>query len=211
MTDILDDVREALRPTPHVTRACNAQNMRHNGRPRLEDVKPLPNGLLPLSTKWRTVLSLELRGMTKKDIAAKLDTTPITISWITRQQRYIDHRDFLLKQADEEFFNLKPTALNAIRTGLNSSDEKTASQNARWYFETLGYGAAREAASVTAEDVIGRLFENANVTIEQHAHVHYNEATRDAHPRNERSSSGERLAPSDGGNSGSERTSPNGS
>lgn len=136
--------------------------------------------LKPLSTKWRTILTLELRGRTKLEIAQQLGRSYGSIVNITNTVRYREYRDEMLLHVDEEFLNLKPIALLALRNGLTSLDEKTSSQNARWYFESLGYGSRQQDNDgATAEEIVSRIFERASVVIEQHAHLHVN-GTKDA-------------------------------
>lgn len=132
--------------------------------------------LKPLSTKWRTILTLELRGRTKLEIAQQLGRSYGSIVNITNTVRYREYRDEMLLHVDEEFLNLKPMAYNALRCGLGSPDERTASQNARWYFETLGYGKSERAnEGATAEEIVGLIFKRAQITLEQHAHLHVGE------------------------------------
>src|SRR2546423_13733650 len=71
-----------------------------------------------ISTKWRAILTLEMQGLTKTEIAKVLDTSPQTISNITLDERYITYRNEYLAKIDDEFLAMKPLAFRALHTGL---------------------------------------------------------------------------------------------
>ena len=126
----------------------------------------------PLSTRWRAILSLELRGFDKVDIAAKLGLTPYAISAATRDPRYIKEREELLGNADAAFLELKPLAIAALSNGLASTDENTALRASDQFFRVSGFGTYGKGASddtaVTAESVARALVQQAiqvNVTV----------------------------------------------
>lgn len=124
--------------------------------------------LKPLSTKWRTILSMEMRGISKREIAANLQAAYATIVSITNSPRYIAFREQQLGDADDEFINLKPAAVAALRNAITSDDAALAARTAIDFFKLSGYGGhPADGTAATAETVAARLFESAQITITQ--------------------------------------------
>lgn len=125
----------------------------------------------PLSTRHRTILSMEMRSANKRDIAQALGMSETYISLVTRSQRYIKAREEILGQSDIDFINLKPLAVNTLRDAmLPSANMPDRLKAADLWFRTRGYGAYAKqpegAGNVTAEDVVKRLLQvNVQVNI----------------------------------------------
>ena len=115
------------------------------------------------------ILSLELRGQTKVEIAEHLKISPLRVSQITRTERYILAREEVLSAADQDFLNMKPEAMKALRSGLGSRDENTALRASETWMRAAGfmqYGKGQQNAGVTAEDIAAQLLQvNVQVNI----------------------------------------------
>lgn len=134
----------------------NPEHLKHPGR--------VPaNTSEQLTTKWRTVLSLEMQGHYKTDIAKITGMTFTAISKITNDPRYIEFRDNYIKDLDHEFLEMKPLAFNALRSALRSNDENTALRASEVWFKGSSFGGySKEPApntNLTAEDVARKLLE----------------------------------------------------
>jgi hypothetical protein len=125
----------------------------------------------PLSTRARTILSLEIRGHTKEEIARHLSMRPETIGRITISDRYLAARDALLDRMDADFTGMKPAVFRALRAGLHSRDENTALRASETWMKAAGfgqYGKGSGVQGVTAEDVARQLLEvNVNVNVDR--------------------------------------------
>src|SRR5258706_8679306 len=71
--------------------------------------------LYDISTKWRGIMSLEMQGMPKNEIAQRVGMSATSIGNITLDPRYIEHREKYLASIDGEFFAMKPLAVQALR------------------------------------------------------------------------------------------------
>lgn len=122
-----------------------------------------------LSTRARMVLSLELRGKDKREIAQHLQMSEQQVGNITRTQRYIAHREVLLGEADQDFLNMKPQAMAALRRGFSSGDEGIALRASETWMRAAGfmqYGKSGSQSTVTAEDVAAQLLQvNVQVNV----------------------------------------------
>lgn len=123
-----------------------------------------------MTTKYRSILSLELRGVNKTQIANMLGMTVGRISTITHLPEYIAERDKTLSGYDQDFLNLKGKAIEVLSDGLdpggNMSDRLRA---ADMWFKAQGYGNGHYAAktinndpgNITAEDIVRELLKKA--------------------------------------------------
>lgn len=123
-----------------------------------------PEGLKELSTRHRTILSMEMRGHDKREIAEALQLNYGYVCQVTRSKRYLNARNTQLNEADNAFINLGPKAIEALGDGLGkSSNMSDRLKAADLWFRTRGYGAfAKEPSTngpVTAEDVVKQLLQ----------------------------------------------------
>jgi len=122
-----------------------------------------------IPTRWRVILSYEMQGFTKKKIAEQLGMTESAVAQITRDHRYIKYRNDYLAMLDEEFFNLKPLAIDALKTGLQSNDENVALRASDQWFTAASYGGYNKKDTgpqgVTAEDVAKQLMLGIQVNV----------------------------------------------
>jgi hypothetical protein len=126
-----------------------------------------PRGSHSLSTRHRMILTLELRGKDKTEIAHLLNMTPNQVVQITHRPQYIEARDALLGAMDQEFANMKPDAMAALRRGLNAPDASTALHASETWMKAAGfmqYGKSEGLRNVTAEDVAAQLLQ-VNITV----------------------------------------------
>lgn len=114
-----------------------------------------------VSTRWAAVYTLELRGLTGKQIAEALNIKPNTVSQIVADPRYIEYRERHLSVLDQEFVAMKPLAFAALKNGLTSQDENTALRAADAWFKGANYGGyskhERPPTTATAEDIAREL------------------------------------------------------
>ena len=125
-----------------------------------------------LRTRARAILSLEIRGHSKKDIAEILGLTPVRVIQITRTDRYLEERDRQLGQLDSEFIGMKPAAFTALDNALRSRDQRLALAACETWFRTSGfmqYGkSSANSQGLTAEDVAKQLMQvNIQVNVER--------------------------------------------
>ena len=91
--------------------------------PRAEPTPSLGNpGGVSLSLRSRTVLMLQMRGMSKAEIARQMRLTEQQVHYITRTARYVAARDAWLASLDVEFRAMKVAAFRALDRGLHSAD-----------------------------------------------------------------------------------------
>jgi transcriptional regulator with XRE-family HTH domain len=140
--------------------AANPETGMHGQRQPLDE----------LSTRWRVVMSLEMQGMSKTDIAKQMGLAANTVSEITRDERYLAARDEYLREIDADFLAMKPLAFDALRQGLTSADEDTALKASDQWFREAGFGgySKRDEPSekTTAEDVVRQLLQiNVQVNV----------------------------------------------
>ena len=123
-----------------------------------------------ISTKWMAVCSLELQGFSREEIARRVGVAVTTVSNITTDQRYRDYRDARLAALYDEFFSMKPLALEALKGGLKSNDENTALRASEQWFKAASFGGYSKTetptTTLTAEDVARQLLGvQVNVTV----------------------------------------------
>lgn len=140
--------------------ATHPENIVHDGHTALEGV----------STKWRAILSLEIQGVPKNEIAQRVGMSAGGVSNITLDPRYIEFRDAYLASIDGEFFAMKPLAFEALRKGLMSGDEDTALKAADMWFRGGSFGGFSKRdeppKNLTAEDVVRQLLQvNVQVNV----------------------------------------------
>jgi transcriptional regulator with XRE-family HTH domain len=123
-----------------------------------------------VSTRWAAIYALELRNLSHAEIAMAMGLNPGTLSRITRDERYIAYREEHMAKLDSEFVAMKPLAFNALRSGLNSSDENTALRASEQWFKGAGFGGFAKdpvpATRTTAEDVAAALLAGVQVNVQ---------------------------------------------
>jgi hypothetical protein len=124
-----------------------------------------------LRTRARTILSLEIRGHSKREIAQMIGMSASRVTQISRTDRYIEARDREFRSMDNEFISMKPAAFGALSNALHSRDQKVALAASETWFRTAGfmqYGKGVGQQGVTAEDVAKQLLQvNVQVNIEK--------------------------------------------
>lgn len=115
----------------------------------------------PLNARERMVLSLQLRGLKTTEIASTLRMQPHTVYAIQRRVPYQKEFNARLDECDQYFLAMKPKALGALESALDSSDELTGLRGAETWFKAMGYKGFGKveapAAPVSAEDIAVRL------------------------------------------------------
>lgn len=174
MSDLLDTLFPADRPVRIQTpgRGENGFGMHP------ENIEGVGKRILDqIPTRWRTILTLEIQGIDKTQIAEMMQLTLGAISQITRDQRYIDFRNEYLAELDGDFLSMKPLAFAALKGGLQSSDENTALRASEQWFKGASFGGYSKtpepSTTVTAEDVARQLLNITadNVQVNIHTHV----------------------------------------
>lgn len=114
-----------------------------------------------LSTKYRAILSLEIQGISKNDIARRMGMSLQGVIRATSSQKYLDFRNNYLAGLDDEFFAMKPLAFAALKQGLSSQDEDTALKASDQWFKAAAFGGYSKTSephsNLTAEDVVRQL------------------------------------------------------
>ena len=123
-------------------------------------------------TKWASIYTLELRGLTQGEIAQALSMSANGVSKIVNDERYIAYREKHLADLDSAFVQMKPLAFNALKNGLNSADENTALRASEQWFKGAGFGGFAkdpvQPTRLTAEDIAAQLLGvqvNVNVNV----------------------------------------------
>lgn len=123
-----------------------------------------------ISTRWTSVYTLELRGLTQKQIAEALGMSVGGVGKIVTDPRYIEYRERHLSALDQEFVAMKPLAFAALKSGLNSQDENTALRASEQWFKGANYGGfskhERPATTATAEDIARQLLTGIQVNVQ---------------------------------------------
>ncbi len=165
---ILDRVFPAAPPHDHVTpdgrRGGPVKHLtQHKGSSRHERIV----------TRWASIYTLELRGLSQKQIAEALNMSPSGVGHITTDPRYIEYREQHLSSLDQEFVAMKPLAFRALRGGLSSPDENTALRASEQWFKAANYGGfskhERPAVTTSAEDIARSLLNQVNIQVNVHA------------------------------------------
>lgn len=121
----------------------------------------------PISGRWHSVLTLDLRGYDGVEIGRLLAITPSRVSVIRNSERYKEERQKRLAALDSEFFDMKPLAFKALRGGLKSEDENIALRASEQWFKVSGFGQrAGSETPLTAEAIAAALLsQQINVTV----------------------------------------------
>lgn len=173
----MNDLLNTLFPTDRPQRVTGEGRGSFASHP--EDISTAGKTALDqIPTRWRTILTLEIQGIDKTQIAEMMQLTPGAITNITRDQRYIDFRNEYLAELDGEFLSMKPLAFAALKGGLQSTDENTALRASEQWFKGASFGGYSKtpepSTTVTAEDVARQLLnitaDNVQVNI-THNHV----------------------------------------
>lgn len=183
------DLNSLFPPTPAYTphRIQNgggrATIVRASEAPNAQEGKQLPP-VVP--TRWTAIYALELRGLSKKEIAEQLHLSYATVLNITTDERYADYRDERLAVLDREFVSMKPLAMDALRKGLVSGDENTALRASEQWFKGASFGGYSKQEPVqqglTAEDVASALMQAVQVNVNVNVAADARSQNANAHP-----------------------------
>lgn len=125
---------------------------RPNGELNLKKLKPI----------HRKIIAMHCRGLPNRDIAFVTGLSEVSIGRILRDplsQEYINQ--IVHENVDMELSALGPLAIDAVRQGLLSEDQKVALVAADRFFRATGRYDRGDTAQQTAEDVIKRALELA--------------------------------------------------
>ena len=121
------------------------------------DREQIPRSPDRLNATGRKVLTLHLRGLRTREIAAHLGMNECHIARVMRERRYLEALDAKLDTVDDEFLRLKPDALRALANGLRSEDEAIGLRASEIWFKLTGQGAYGngdgDRVRVSAEDI----------------------------------------------------------
>jgi hypothetical protein len=150
--------RLTAKPSPHLSDEVRARG---------HEVRRANAGFVqPLSAKWLTIMSLQMRGHTAEAIAVQMGTSKATISAITRTEKYRNALHERLAKYDDDLLALKPLAIDALSRGLNDLDGNVALRASDQFFRVTGQGApSSQGGPVSAVEV-------AKALIAQHVEVH---------------------------------------
>jgi len=130
--------------------------------------------LRQLTVRARQVLSLELQGLRKIDIAVRLGLHENYVGQITGTPSYITARNAMLdRDINAMIRGLTPMAIRTLEEGFQSPNEYIRMAAAGMIFKILGFmhhGKECDAyanGGVTAEDICKRLLENTDALNEQ--------------------------------------------
>lgn len=116
-----------------------------------------------ISTRWAAIYALELRGLSKTDIATQLGLSINTVVHATTDPRYIAYREEHLAALDNDFVAMKPLAFAALSNGLRSQDENTALRASEQWFKGASFGGfakePQQSSALTAEDVAKQILQ----------------------------------------------------
>lgn len=137
----------------------NFSGLEHKGGKHVDRIK----------TRWAAIYTLELRGLTYKQIADAIGMSPNSVANVVADPRYIKYREEHLAALDQEFVAMKPLAFRALRGGLSSPDENTALRASEQWFKAANYGGfskhERPAVSTSAEDIARSLLNQVNIQV----------------------------------------------
>lgn len=167
MSNILDQLFPAAPPHRHEYR----HKLGNGFEERREDVDTSGSKYRQnVSTRWASIYTLELRGLSHKQIAEALKLAPQSIGRIISDPRYIEYRERHLSALDQEFVAMKPLAFAALKGGLTSQDENTALRASEQWFKGANYGGfskhERPATTATAEDIARQLLTGIQVNVQ---------------------------------------------
>lgn len=137
------------------------------GRARTLDKMPLV---------WRTISTLQLRGLSIRQIASELRLSDSGVARITRDERYLQYSAQILSEMDQEFLQMKPLAFQALKGGLQALDQDIALRASMQWFKAAGYGGfgagssagGARTSTASAEEVAQRLLAQVNIQINVH-------------------------------------------
>lgn len=110
--------------------------------------------------KARRVLALVLQGESRSKVAEVTGYAESTVSAIMRNPLSAKLLVELNREGDVEFQALRPLAIDALRRGLNSTDDDTALRASRDYFNAKGKDSAQDqGVAESAEDIVERILE----------------------------------------------------
>lgn len=123
-----------------------------------------------IKTKWKVIYTLEMRGLSLREIATALNISQTAVSDAVGDERYIAYCEEHLNAMDVQFLQMKPLAFAALKAGLGSDDENTALRASEQWFKGAGFGGfAKEPVQptrLTAEDVAQALIAGVNVNVQ---------------------------------------------
>lgn len=158
MSDLLNRLFPAVPPPPQKTVREQVGVAVHEEMRWKEGKQPIGE---ELSTRWRAILSFELRGWNKTDIAEHLGLSLNSVILTTKDERYVAFRQEYLAEMDDEFLCMKPLAFAALKNGLCSADENTALRASEQWYKGASFGGYSKTpespTTVTAEDVARQL------------------------------------------------------
>lgn len=134
-----EEIRAAFRPAPRTPspRPDNLVNARMRDHAEWRKRGPEERGL---SAKWYMIMTMQLRGLSTREIAQRLNFTEATIGRITHTERYRAVLESRVRELDVELVALKPKAVEALSNALTDLNRDTALRAARTYFEMTGQG-----------------------------------------------------------------------
>lgn len=127
----------------------------------------------PLSIKWQTIMTMQMRGLKIGEIAARLSLSTNSVYNITHTEKYRKHFARRLEGLDDELLSLKPRAIEALGAALVSNNPDTGLRAAAEFFKVTGQGTYGKAApapegTTTAESLAHALL----VASKQEVHIH---------------------------------------
>jgi len=137
----------------------------------------LAEGSKGVSTKWWSIMTMQMRGLTAIEIASRLGMTPQTVSNITRSQRYKDAYKGRLDGLDAELYALKPKAIQAFTNGLVSTNTDTALRAATEFFKITGQGTYGRTADTPSGVGAEALAKQLLLASKQEVHVHVHQGS----------------------------------
>lgn len=160
---------DELFPSGGPRRQPTPSNRGHDRLVRWEDGR-LPAPEDELSTRHRMILTLEMQGHTQREIAEMLGYSSWqSVCQVVNTDRYKAYRDAYLTQFDDDFFAMKPLALDALRKGLRSADDNVALRASQQWFQGASFGGFAKTPvapeTTSAEDIARALVREANLSV----------------------------------------------
>lgn len=176
MDPALAGMREAMlaqgqrRPPMRVSLPEEAARMREAKLKRLPEDRPL-------SIRWQTIMTMQMRGLKASEIADRLSLSVNTIHNITHTEKYRKHFARRLEGLDDELLSLKPRAIEALGAALAANNPDTGLRAAAEFFKVTGQGtygktAAAPEGTTTAESLARALL----IASKQEVHIHVGSA-----------------------------------
>lgn len=176
MDPALASMREAMlaqgegQAAKRVVAPEEAERLREAKKKRLPEDRPL-------SIKWQTIMTMQMRGLKASEIASRLALSAQTITNITHTERYRKHFARRLEGLDDELLSLKPRAIEALGAALVSNNPDTGLRAAAEFFKVTGQGTYGKTVSApegatTAESLARALL----IASKQEVHIHVGSA-----------------------------------